>query len=134
MRRFRDGLATTLAGAAIPYGYTLVVWSTGSVLADAHGSPDVVRVVMFVAGAAGGYALLRLVSTRGEVHGIKGISRNLFRAMATQGLAISAAVAVAVLIAKLWGLIGWPLAPFLSTVAYLTGTAISEAREVEEPE
>lgn len=50
--RYRDGLATTLAGAAIPYGYTLVVWSSGSVVGERHGSPDLWEIALFFAGAS----------------------------------------------------------------------------------
>ena len=47
--RYRDGLTTTLAGAAIPYGYTLVVWSSGSVVAEHHGLPDLWDIALFFA-------------------------------------------------------------------------------------
>lgn len=65
--RCLDGHATTLAGAAIPYGYTLVVWSSGSFVGDHHHSPDVWDVGPFAGGAAAAYALLRLVARRGDV-------------------------------------------------------------------
>src|SRR5919109_2922720 len=65
--RYRDGLTTTLAGAAIPYGYTLVVWSSGSVVGERHGPPDLGEIALFFTGASAAYALLRLVVRGGDV-------------------------------------------------------------------
>ena len=67
--RYRDGLMTTLDGAAIPYGYTLVVWSSGSVVAERHGPPDLWEIALFFAGASAAYALLRFVVRGGPFKG-----------------------------------------------------------------
>lgn len=129
--RYLDGLATTLAGAAIPYGYTLVVWSTGSLVADHHNRPDIWDVALFAAGAAAGYALLRVLARGGDVHPPEGIGEHgIARAAAVQAAAIAAAVAVAAGVAHLHGVIAWAIAPLLATLAYLSGTAINEAREI----
>ena len=112
--RYLDGLATTLAGAAIPYGYTLVVWSSGSLVADHHRRPDVWDVALFAAGAAAGYALLRMLARRGDVHPPEGIGEHgLARAAAVQAAAIAAAVAIAGAVAYLHGVAAWAVAPFL---------------------
>jgi|1186.fasta_scaffold429587_2 hypothetical protein len=126
--RYRDGLTTTLAGAAIPYGYTLVVWSTGSVVAERHGRPDLWEIALFFAGASAAYALLHLVVCGGDVHLEHWASRQHIVAMsAVQGSAVAVAVATAAAAARLAASWPWFIAPFAATVAYLCGVAISEA-------
>ena len=51
-------LATVLRGSAVPYGYTLTVLASHSILADSHGSPDVLEILVFVVGAMLGFATL----------------------------------------------------------------------------
>jgi len=131
--RYRDGLATTLAGAAIPYGYTLVVWSTGSVVVnERHALPTVWDVVLFAAGAVTAYGLLRASARRGDVHRPAGIAEyGLIRGGVAHGCAIATAIAGAALVSHVAGTVSWVLAPFVATLAYLGGTALNEAREVE---
>ena len=39
--RYLDGLASTLAGAAVPYGYGVVIWSSGAFVMHSHSTPGV---------------------------------------------------------------------------------------------
>jgi hypothetical protein len=127
--RYRDGLTTTLAGAAIPYGYTLVVWSSGSVVGERHGPPDLGEIALFFAGASAAYAMLRLVVRGGDVHLEHWASRHhIVATSAIQGLAVAVAVATAAAAARLAAFWPWFIAPFTATIAYLCGVAISEAR------
>ena len=129
--RYADGLATTLAGAAVPYGYTLVIWSSGSFAAHFDGRPDVPRIVLFVGGAAGAYAVLRVIARRGDVQSLQGIAeRGLVQGGAIHIAAIAAALTAAALIARYCGYAAWPLAPAAATLGYLGGTAVNEAREI----
>jgi hypothetical protein len=133
--RYRDGLTTTLAGAAIPYGYTLVVWSSGSVVGERNGPPDLWEIALFFAGASAAYALLRLVVRGGDVHLEHWASRDhIVATSAVQGSAVAVAVATAAAAARLAAFWPWFIAPFTATIAYLCGVAISEAHVIPNAE
>jgi hypothetical protein len=57
-------LAAVASGSAVPYGYTVTLWSSGAVLSHAHGAPDLVRVALFMASAIAGYNLFGAVARR----------------------------------------------------------------------
>jgi hypothetical protein len=129
--RYVDGLATTLASAAVPYGFTVVIWSSGALLMNRHSTPHVVDVVLFAAGAAAGYAVLRVGSRSGEARQPAGLGRHdMLRGGTVQLAAISAAIAAAGLLARLPSPEAWAAAPLVATALYLGGTALSEAREI----
>ena len=131
--RYVDGLATTLTSAAVPYGYTLVVWSTGSVVSARHRHPDVVDVALFAAGAAAAYGALRLVGRHGTASGPAGIGRyRIVRAGLVHVTAIALAMTAAALLSRVGGPAAWSAAPFASTFVYLGGTAVDEALKLEE--
>ena len=44
-------VARTVRAARTPHGYTLAVWSAGSLCIHAHGQPDLGAVLLFIAGA-----------------------------------------------------------------------------------
>lgn len=48
-------LAAVASGSAVPYGYTVTLWSSGAVLSHAHGAPDVPRIALFMLGALAGF-------------------------------------------------------------------------------
>ncbi|HSC49726.1 MAG TPA: hypothetical protein VLD16_05625 [Gaiellaceae bacterium] len=126
-----DGLATTLAGAAVPYGYAIAIWSTGALLMNRHSTPHVVDVVLFAGGAAAAYAVLRIGSRNGESHQPQGIGEhNVLRGGVVHLVAISAAIVAAGLLARLPAPGAWVAAPLAATLLYLGGTALTEAREI----
>jgi hypothetical protein len=133
--RYRDGLTRTLVGAAIPYGYTLVVWSSGSVVGERHGPPDLWEIVLFFAGASAAYALLRLAVRGGDVHLEHWASRHhIVATSVVQGslaVAVATAAAAAAHLAAFWSCF---IAPFAATIAYLCGVAISEAHVIPNAE
>lgn len=51
MSSFRDSLRSSVAGNAASYGYTLTIFSTGSVASYMIGKPHLFDVLLFVAGA-----------------------------------------------------------------------------------
>ena len=55
-------LAAVLRGSAVPYGYTLTVLASHSILANRHGGPDVLEILVFVVGAMLGFATLGLIA------------------------------------------------------------------------
>jgi hypothetical protein len=128
------GLSATLGSAAVPYGYTLTVWASGSLLMARHElkGMTVGNIAMFVAGAASGYGLLRVASARTAPREPEGISRNhVIRSGVIHVLGIATAVALAGVAARL-GTIAWFVAPCAATLAYLTITAVNEALTVAE--
>ena len=131
MSRYLDGIATTLASAAVPYGYTVVVWSSGSLVSNSRGKPGVEDVVLFAAGAVVGYGALRLIGSRGRVHQAKGIGQgSLTRAGVIHLIAIAAALTVAWALSHLHEWPPWLLIPLCATGAYFAVTSVSEARDL----
>jgi hypothetical protein len=118
-------LATVLRGSAVPYGYTLTVLASHSILANRHGGPDVAEILFFVVGAMLGFASLALLSQ--ERHGgppLEPERGDLIRAGMIHVFAIGAAFGATVLIALIPGLIAWLLGAFAATVLYLTITSL----------
>lgn len=50
-----------LRGSALPYGYTITVWTSGMMLTHERGLPSVGEVFLLIVGAVAGFALLGLV-------------------------------------------------------------------------
>jgi hypothetical protein len=127
---YTAGLSATLGSAAVPYGYTLTVWATGSLLMERHNlsGMTVTNIALFVAGAASGYGLLRVATARTAApHEPQGISRTrVIRSGGVHLLGIATGVALAGVAARL-GSGAWFVAPFVATLAYLAITALNEA-------
>jgi hypothetical protein len=60
--RYRTGLRAAANGAALPYGYTVTMWSSGQVLIHYHGVPSLGLVWLFAAGALAAFGLVQLAS------------------------------------------------------------------------
>ncbi|MFQ5875604.1 MAG: hypothetical protein ACE5JL_17650, partial [Dehalococcoidia bacterium] len=52
---FADAIATVVQNVALPYGYTLSVWSAGAIAIFAYGTPRKRDALLFVAGAVIGF-------------------------------------------------------------------------------
>ncbi len=63
--RYRRNLRAAVGASGAPYGYTLTVWTSGALLIHVHGLPDIVQVLLFMAGAVAGYALAGFVAFGG---------------------------------------------------------------------
>ena len=59
--RYLSALATALRGTALPYGYTLTVWTSGMMLTNERGLPSVGDVFLFMIGAVAGFVVLGLI-------------------------------------------------------------------------
>lgn len=126
--RYADGLATTLAGAAIPYGYALVLWTSGALAEEHHGHPHTREVVVFAAGAVVAYGCLRLAARRGGVHPPSGLARQgLLQAGAIHLASLCLGILFAALAGRIGGDWGWFVPPLVGTGAYLAGTGADEA-------
>jgi hypothetical protein len=59
--RYASALATVLRGSALPYGYTVTVWTSGMMLVRHRGLPTTGQVFLFMLGAVVAFALLGAV-------------------------------------------------------------------------
>jgi len=123
-------LQTTLHGAGLPYGYAITVWSTGAALAGSHGGgPTNIEILLFALGATSAYSGLKLLTweTEGEAEKPLTASPRPFRAGIVHLAAITAAIAAALVIAKIPGSVAWVLAPLAATVVYLSVSSVEVA-------
>jgi len=122
-------LAAVASGSAVPYGYTVTLWSSGAVLSHAHGPPDLMRVALFLVSAILGYNLFGGVARRlgataaGEAEGEVKILAGMLN-----WLAVAGAVAAAWLCSQLPSATAWATGPGAATVVYLTLAAVQLTR------
>lgn len=113
-------LSTILVASSAPYGYTLVIWSSGALLLRSHGVPHLAEVFVFVAGAIGAFNLLGLL-VRPTIGSTLRIVRPCDRLLAglLDWIAVGIAVGTVSLLAEIHGWLPWLLAPFVATALYL---------------
>lgn len=63
-----ESIGAVIKGIAVPYGYTLAIWSAGMLAVGRYGHPRVSDVFTFVLGAVAGYLLFDLLSLGGLSH------------------------------------------------------------------
>ena len=125
---FNRGLGAVASGSAVPYGYTVTLWSSGAVLSHVHGPPDLVRVALFMVSAIAGYNLFGGLARRlgayagdevgGDVRVVAGM---------LNWLAVAGAVAAAWVSSQLSSAAAWAAGPGAATVVYLTLSALQLA-------
>lgn len=127
-------LATVLRGSAVPYGYTLTVLASHSILANEHGGPDVIEILVFVIGAMLGFATLGLVAESRPRRAMRARQEDMIHTGMFHVFAIGAAFGASALIALIPGLLAWGLGAFAATVLYLaiTSIEITVAQRVDE--
>jgi hypothetical protein len=54
-----------MRSAALPFGYTLVTWTSGGVLIYRHGPPSLLEAYLFMLGALAGFGAAVLLAGRG---------------------------------------------------------------------
>ena len=119
-------IATTVASAGVPYGYTITLWSSGAVMMHAHGTPTVGEVFAFMAGALAGFGLIAVIAHGGSVQVDQydsqdggQHSRERLLAGAFNWLAVGAAVGAAALLAQLHHWEAWAVGSLAATGIYL---------------
>ncbi len=122
--RYPAALTTIVRGSAVPYGYTLTIWATGTALQRRHGSPDTVAELLFIAGAVVAFAALALCVRRLAPTAGGQPRRALVVTGVVQILAVGVAVAAATLVSHLRGAAAWPLGAFAATLVYLLVAAL----------
>ena len=135
--RYRSDLRGVVGSSATAYGYTLTVWSTGTVLSHAYGPPSPPLVFAFVVGAVLAFALIGVVAFGGVTAEFGGGSGRIQLWGGFHFLSVGLAVGAAWLVsAAAPSFPGWPLGAFAATAAYLAvvgaeDTAADRRREVE---
>ena len=127
MRRFyRRGLRSVLQTVALPYGYTITVWSSGQELIHRHGMPPVGDVFLFAAGAVAGFAALRVFipHATGEEPLPQVAGPPSARAVLIQVAAIGAALGAATLSGLIDSGFAWPVGGFAATELYFAIIAL----------
>jgi hypothetical protein len=115
-----EALATVLRGSAVPYGYTLTVLSSHSILSHSHGAPTVFDILLFVVGAIAAFTFLALISSRFSPRPLPTSRGDMIRAGSVHVFAIGAAFGATVLIGLIPGVVAWLLGAFAATSLYLS--------------
>ena len=115
-----EALATVVRGSAVPYGYTLTVLSSHSIISHGHGPPTTFDILLFVIGAMAAFAALALLSQRFAPRSLPTSRGDVVKAGMIHVFAIGAAFGATVLIDLIPGVIAWPLAAFVATALYLS--------------
>lgn len=126
---YLQAIQTALHGAGLPYGYAITVWSTGAALSAEHGTPSLVEIYLFAAGAVAAYAGLTVLTwaTEGEAHHPLTRSPRRVRAGPLHVGAIALSITSAALIAKLSSGVVWLIAPLVATLLYLAIPSVEVA-------
>jgi hypothetical protein len=114
-----DAAKAVLQGGALPYGYTITIWSTGAVLTGKHGSPGVGFVFLFAVGAIAGFAAVALIGAMSRSEPLEPAPRDLLVTGVTHVAAVGASIGATALIADMRNRVAWPLAAFAATAIYL---------------
>jgi hypothetical protein len=118
--RYRKDLRSILGASAGPYGYTLSIWGSGSVLSHTYGSPSPIEVFLFLGGAIIAFAVVGTLAFGGvgKEFDQPQSEIELFGSFhfASVGLAVAVVLVAAQLVPSS---VGWPLGAALATVMYL---------------
>jgi len=126
-RFYTRALTTVVGRSAIPYGYTLTIWTTGAVLERSHGTPAVGDTLLFLIGAVAGFAVLGVLSQREDEPPLTPGRRDLIHTGLVQILAVGLALGAAALVAMIHSFAAWPIGALAATVVYLGIAALELA-------
>lgn len=122
LNHYRSRLRVALGWSAAPYGYTLATWTSGAVLTNAHGIPNVAAALTFMVGAVLGFAFVGALAFGGvaerfdrEDRGEAPLVWGSFHFLSV-ALAIGGAWAASYFVQ---GFLAWPLGGFVATTIYL---------------
>lgn len=120
LSHYRKNLRTAVGSSAAPYGYTLATWTTGAVLTNARGIPDLLSTLAFMAGAVLGFAFVGALAFGGVTRHYDQERGQALLWGSFHFLSVGLAIGVAALVAHyVESFIAWPLAAFLATTIYL---------------
>ena len=131
--RFRAGLQGATSSAALPYGFTLAIWTAGAVVSHERGIPTAVYAFLFMFGAVTAFVLVSLIAY-GDINAT--LATPTGRLHLWQGFHV---FAVGLSITGVWIVAGtvrndlaWPLAGFVVVAAFLLVAGVVRALEPEE--
>ncbi len=117
--RYRSDLRNVIGSSASAYGYTLTVWSTGSVLSHAYGLPSPPLVFSFFLGAVVGFVVVGLMAFGGVTVEFGKQSNRVQLWGSFRFVSVGLAVGTAwFLSAHVPSMPGWPLGSLVATVCY----------------
>jgi hypothetical protein len=122
--RYLQALATVVRRSAIPYGYTITIWTSGAVLEHGHGRPTLGQTYLFLLGAVGGFAVIALIAARSAPRRLEPAAGALLRIGAINAVALGLALGAAALVSMVRGDAAWPLGSFAATTVYLLVASI----------
>jgi hypothetical protein len=105
--------------SALPYGYTVTVWTSGAMLTRHEGAPSTGQVFLFMLGAVAGYALLAAIVKLGKGVPFDPPKEALRRTGMLHFLAVGGALGAAALVSLIHDGAAWPLGAFVATATYL---------------
>jgi hypothetical protein len=114
----RERLRSSVRQAAVPYGFTVVIWTSGGVLIETHGAPNVLDAYLFLAGACGAVALASAIAGRGTAAGPH-------RGSLASGVAAAVALGCAALVAHaVSGEIAYFLVGLVAALVYFVARSV----------
>lgn len=120
MSAYRRSLRRVVAGAAIPYGYTVLVWTSGGVLIETHGPPSAASAFLFLGGAVLAFAAVSLLGGAGPENAEDSADLDGRWAGLSSGIAAAVGLGAAVIVAYVFeSSLAFPLAALLATALYL---------------
>lgn len=121
------GIQKALFAMALPYGFALVVWGSGTILTRSRGAPHVGDVFLGALGAIVAYGALQFLGRRADEPADEelGSADRPILGGAGHVLAIAVALGAAALLAEISSWFAWPLAFFGATTAYLVLSGIT---------
>lgn len=120
MSAYRRSLRRVVAGAAIPYGYTVLVWTSGGVLIETHGPPSAASAFLFLGGAVLAFAAVSLLGGAGPENAEDSADLDGRWAGLSSGIAAAVGLGAAVIVAYVFASsLAFPLAALLATALYL---------------
>jgi predicted permease len=129
--RYKLAMASVVGGSAVPYGYTLVIWTSGAALERRHGTPQLTQGYLFIVGAVAAFAFLAAVVRRVRPEPSTDRQTELLVTGAVQFIAVGIAFTSATVVSRLHSAAAWPLGAFTATLLYLTVAAL-ELRSAKE--
>ncbi|MGI9556753.1 MAG: hypothetical protein ACR2N5_02305 [Solirubrobacterales bacterium] len=127
LQHYRGRLRGAVASSAAPYGFTLVIWTSGAITADVRGFPSSLHALMLAAGAITAFAVVGLLAFRDPEHVLATPKEPAVELWGAFHLpVVGAAIALAALIAHTVQnpVVAWALVGFGATATYLLVIAL----------
>jgi hypothetical protein len=128
----RAAFVTMISSSAVPYGFTISIWSSGALLTHFRGMPGVGEVFLFAGGGLAGFSVLGLVAQAG-ILGAPAVDDSGAQVLTgiLDWLAVGASLGAVSLVAEIPGSVAWLLGTFVATTVYLVAGSLQLAWAVE---